>query len=138
MQPSFDVETPKKRHHRASKKSGMKRVEKEVMLEYKREVDRIRKQKKCKIPTLKQFLDKRFKTRKHHRKSKAPVSTEEPEPEVKEESEVTEPQESQESQEPPEQVQEKEPSIANTLSVLNPFSSKEENKGGKKSRRNRK
>jgi hypothetical protein len=51
-----------------NKKSGIKRVEKEILMEYKREVARIQKQKKCKVPTLKQFLDKKFKTRKHHKK----------------------------------------------------------------------
>ena len=51
-----------------NKKTGIKRVEKEVLMKYKREVDKIKKQKKCKVPTLKQFLDKEFKTRKHHKK----------------------------------------------------------------------
>ena len=92
-----------------NKKTGIKRVEKEVLMEYKREVARIKKQKKCKVPTLKQFLDKKFKTRKHHKKqSKNNSLIPMPEP-VEEESNKTtveSPEPIQESVESPEQMQE--------------------------------
>ena len=92
-----------------NKKTGIKRVEKEVLMEYKREVARIKKQKKCKVPTLKQFLDKKFKTRKHHKKqSKNNSLIPMPEP-VEEESNKTiveSPEHTQESVESPEHTQE--------------------------------
>ena len=164
--PTFNyLKTKKaKQTHRVSKKlvnkkTGIKRVEKEVLMKYKREVDKIKKQKKCKVPTLKQFLDKEFKTRKHHKKQSknnslipmpAPVeeesnktTVESPEP-AQESVESPEPaRESTESTPETTQVEAKpdEPAnksaFSNVINSINPFSSsepkQEKTNGGKKS-----
>ena len=137
----FDNKPLTKHRHRTSKKSGIKRVEKEVMMEYKREVDRIKKQKKCKIPTLKQFLDKRFKTRKHHRKSRKSAESEpvalipvEAEESKEEESTAVMSEEPKIEEPKPEETKPAETNqgtIADALSSINPFSPSEK-KGGKK------
>ena len=147
VQSVIESKAPKKKHHSrhtVSKKSGMKRIENAIMAEYKREVDKIKKQKKCKIPTLKQFLDKRFKTRKHSSMHKKAVSkSEESKPEEskpEEESEVkpVEPEVPPPSEEKP--VEQKEESaISNALSSINPFAAAEPEKkvGGKRTRKHK-
>lgn len=145
----------KPKTHKKSNERGLKSIENEIMTAYKHEVKRVKNLPKCKIPSIEAFTRKHLKgikLRKRNKKAKKeeapvvveepatkpvtepatePVPTESPPAPVPEVEEVVESTEKESNESTPA------PTIAETLSSMNPFGSSEKQKtaGGKNSRK---